>query len=120
MVGDVRPADRVEVPVNLAGWEEGGHTSPTVVVHAQSLRTALAGAPAEAARPLAVVLLTIAALVALLRDPRMVALSALLVALGLLAAAAAALRGGTHVALAGALFTLVAAVLVRAWPFGRA
>jgi len=120
MVGDVRPTDRVEVPVNLAGWEEGGGTSPTVVVHAQSLRTALAGAPTEAARPLAVVLLTFAALVAMLRDRRMVALSAFLVAVTLLAAAAAALRGGTHVALAGALFTLAAAALVRAWPFRQA
>ncbi len=120
MVGDVRPADRVEVPVNLAGWEEGGRTSPTVVVHAQSLRTAMAGAPTEAKRPLAVVLLTLAALVALLGDRRMVALSALLLAFTLLVAATAALRGGTHVALAGALFTLAAAVVVRYWPFGRA
>jgi CHASE2 domain-containing sensor protein len=120
MVGDVRPADRVEVPVNLAGWEEGGRTSPTVVVHAQSLRTAMAGAPTEAKRPLAVVLLTLAALVALLGDRRMVALSAFLVALALLIAATAALRGGTHVALAGALFTLAAAAAVRIWPFGRA
>ena len=120
MVGDVRPADRVEVPVNLAGWEEGGRTSPTVVVHAQSLRTALAGAPTEAARPLGVVLLTLAALVALVRDWRMAALSALLAAVALLAGAAAALRGGTHVAVAGALFTLAAAVVLRAWPRRRA
>jgi len=65
------------------------------------------------------VLLTLAALVALVRDWRMAALSALLATVALLAAAAAALRSGTHVAVAGALFTLAAAVLLRAWPRRR-
>ena len=120
MIGDVRPADRISVPVNLAGWENGGRTSPTVVVHAQALRTAIAGAPVEAARPLAVVLLTLAALVALLRDWRMAALTALLVAIVFFAGAVAALRAGTHVGLAGAIFTLAAAALARAVLLRRA
>ena len=120
MIGDIRPADRIEVPVNLAGWEEGGRTSPTVVVHAQALRTALAGAPSEAARPLAVVLLTLAALVALVRDWRMAALTGLLAALAFFAGAVFALRSGTHVGLAAALFTLAVAVLARATVLRRA
>ena len=88
-------------------------------MHAQALRTALAGAPVEAARPLAVVLLTLAALAALLRDWRMAALTAFLVAIVFFAGSVAALRAGTHVGLAGTLFTLAAAVLARAALLGR-
>lgn len=113
MIGDVRAGDRIDVPVNLAGWEPPGRTSPTVVVHAQALRTAMAGAPTEAVRPLTVVLLTLAALLALMRDGRLAALTALLAALAAVAGAAAALRGGTYVALAGVLFTLLLAAASR-------
>jgi|SRR5688572_4823402 len=120
MIGDIRPADRIEVPVNVAGWEEGGGTSPAVVVHAQALRTSLAGAPTQAARPLAVVLLTLAALVALVRDRWMAALTALLVAAAFFSGAVFGLRAGSHVGLAGAFFTLAVAVLVRASRLARA
>jgi CHASE2 domain-containing sensor protein len=119
MVGDVRASDRVDVPLNLAGWEEGGRTSPTVVVHAQALRTAIAGSPGEATRPLVVVLLTLAALVALVRDWRMAAVTAVLAGALLFVGALVALRGGTHVAAASALFTLAAATLARAGPLRR-
>jgi|KBSSwiStaDraftv2_1062776.scaffolds.fasta_scaffold348672_2 CHASE2 domain-containing sensor protein len=113
MLGDVRPADRVDVPVDLAGWEPGGRTSPTVVVQSQSLRTALAGAPSEASRPLGVLILGFAALVALVRDWRMAALTALLAAACLFAAGTAVLRAGTYVGLSAPLLTLALAVAAR-------
>ena len=119
MFGDVRPGDRVAVPVNLAGWEPGGRLSPTVVVQAQSLRTAIAGAPGEAARPLAVLILTLAALVALVREWRLAAVTAIVVAVALMGAATLALRAGTYVTLAGSLFTLAAVPLFRAFAARR-
>jgi CHASE2 domain-containing sensor protein len=115
MLGDVRPGDRVAVPVNLAGWEPGGRFSSTVVVQAQSLRTAMAGAPGEAARPLAVLVLTLAALVALVKEWRLAAVTAIVVAVLLVGVATLWLRAGTYVTLAGALFSLAAAPVVRAF-----
>jgi CHASE2 domain-containing sensor protein len=72
LIGEVQPfAGRLDVPINLAGWEEGANHSPSIVVHAQTLRTALAGtAPQEASRPLVLLLLSLAALVYLVRDAR--------------------------------------------------
>ena len=115
MFGDVRPGDRVAVPVNLAGWEPSARSSPTVVVQAQSLRTAVAGAPGEAARPLAVLVLTLAALVALVRQWRLAAVTAIVVAAALVGAATLSLRAGTYVTLAGSLFTLAVVPVVRAF-----
>ena len=113
-LGDVRAGERVAVPQNLAGWEGGGGPSPSAVVHAQALRTALAGAPQEAIRPLAVLLVTLAAFVALVKDWRMALVTAFLVAVGLLAAATAALRAGTFIGLAAPIVTAFAAVGVPA------
>jgi adenylate cyclase len=106
--------DRVEVPVNLAGWEAEERTSPGVVVHAQTLRTALSGAaPQQASRPAIVILLTLAALAFLLRDPRVAALAALLLAGGAVVLATLLLRGGLFLPVAAALFTLALALATR-------
>src|SRR5258705_2390151 len=115
LLGEAMPyADRVAVPVNLAGWEKGARDSPAIVVHALSLRTALASAPREASRPLPVLLLSLAALLFLVRDWR-VALAAMALA-GVAAAAAAslALRAGRCIAKSPDLATLALAWLARA------
>ena len=114
MIGDVqRFGDRIEVPVNLAGWEEAGRASPGVVVHAQTLRTALMGAPVEASRPLTVLIVTLAALIGLARQWRLAVASAVLAgALGLVGALIA-LHSGTFVPLSAALLTLVVACAWR-------
>jgi CHASE2 domain-containing sensor protein len=117
LIGDVRPGDRVAVPVNLAGWEPEGRESPAVVVHAQSLRTALLGAPTEAARPLSVLLVALAALIAFVRRPAIAWATLALAAVGLLLAATVALRAAMWFGISGAL---VAAVLAAAWSSYRA
>jgi adenylate cyclase len=115
LLGDVRPADRVAASVNLAGWESGGKLTPAIVVHAQSLRTALAGAPVEAGRPLSVLLLTIAALVALMRDWRLALATAVLAGVVSFAGATFALRSGMHVGIVAAWATLAIGVLGCRW-----
>ena len=122
LVGEAQPfTSRIEVPVNFAAWEEGGSSSPSVVVHAQTLRTALAGAaPRQATRPLILVLLSLAALVYLVRDARMAAVCALLVGVAALVLAVLALRSGTFVPISPILLTLLLAVALRAWPAWRA
>ena len=116
MIGETqRYSDRVDVPVNLAGWERGGRTSPGVVVHAQALRTALQGAaPEEAGRPAALVLVTLAALLVLVRDWRLALAAALLLGAALAIGAALMLRSGIHVPIAAALVTVAFAWAARA------
>jgi len=114
-IGDVRPADRIEVPVNLAGWESGGRLSPAVLVHAQSLRTALAGAPVQALRPLSVLLLTIAVWLALVRDWKIALAGALLGTVVLFAGAIFALRAGLYVGIAAPVVTLFGAAFACHW-----
>ncbi len=115
LVGEALPyTDRIDVPVNFAGWEAGGHDSPALVVHAQTLRTAINGnAPQEASRPLGLLLVSIAALAFLVRDPRLAALLAGLLALGAFALATFALRGGLQVPIAPLLATLALALAAR-------
>jgi len=115
LVGEVQPfSDRVAVPVNLAGWETAERDSPAIVVHAQALRTAMAAAaPAEASRPFGMLLLTVAALLVLVRDWRLAAAWALLATAAALIGAIAALRGGLYVAPAAAVFALWTAVALR-------
>ncbi len=62
LIGNTQPfVDRLRVPFNLAGWEKPAGDSPAVVVHAQTLRTAMLGAaPQEASRPLAAILALLA------------------------------------------------------------
>jgi adenylate cyclase len=116
LIGDTRQhSDRIDVPVNLAGWEREGRDSPAIVVHAQSLRTALLdAAPREASRPLSVFFVFIASLLFLARDWR-IALALLTLAAALaFAAAAYALRGGLFVPVGAVLATLVLAFAARA------
>ena len=116
LIGETQPfGDRVDVPVNLAGWESGGRDSPAVVVHAQTLRTALlAAAPDEASRPLIVLLLSAAALLFLLRDWRLSLAAGALAAIAVGVAALFALRGGLYLPIASILFTLSIAWAARA------
>lgn len=116
LIGETQPfGDRVTVPVNLAGWEPAGRDTPGVVVHALSLRTALANAaPQEGSRPLGVLLLAVAALLYLMRDWRLALAMLVLAAAGSFAGALLALRNGLFIPLAPVLFTLGVAWLARA------
>ncbi len=117
MIGEAQAySDRVEVPVNLAAWEPGGKTSPAVIVHAQSLRTALQhAAPAEASRPVALILTALAALVVLMRNWRLALATALLGAAGLVVGAIFALRAGYFMPVCAALLTMILALATRVW-----
>jgi adenylate cyclase len=116
MIGDTGLfSDRVAVPVNLAGWEPGGATSPGVVVHAQALRTALLGAaPARAGRPFTLLVVTLAALLVLMRGARLASITLLLAAVATLIGATLLLRGALFMPIAAPLFTLALAWLARA------
>lgn len=107
LLGEIQSfANRIAVPVNLAGWESGGRESPAIVVHAQSLRTALARAPREASRPASVVLMAVAALLILMRDWRLTLVAAVLAAALIYLLTVVALRNGVFIPAAGALVTL--------------
>jgi CHASE2 domain-containing sensor protein len=116
LIGETQPfGDRVNVPVNLAGWEPAGRDTPGVVVHALSLRTALSeAAPQEASRPLVVLLLSAAALLYLMRDWRLALAGLGLAGAGFFVVALMALHAGTFVPLAPVFFTLVVAWIARA------
>ena len=106
---------RIEVPVNPAGWETESGSTPGVVLRAQTLRTALAGAaPREAPAPLRGLVITAAALLVLMRDWRMAALTGLLATLAATVASVTALRAGFYLPLGGLVATLLAAVAARA------
>ena len=115
-IGETQPfGDRVAVPVNLAGWEGAAPDSPAVVVHAQALRTAMLGAaPAEASRPLTVLVLSLCVLAYLMRDWRTALAVAGLASIAGFIAALAFLRDGTYVPAASILFTLWLAAGARA------
>lgn len=116
LVGETQAfSGRIDAPVNLAAWESDAASTPGVVLRAQTLRTALArAAPREASRPLAVLLVSVAALVVLVRDWRMAALSAGVAAVAAVGIGVTALRGGIQLPLAGLLATVILAALVRA------
>jgi adenylate cyclase len=120
LIGETQPySDRIDVPLNLAGWEEGGRNSPSIVVHAQSLRTALLdAAPREASRPLSVLLVAIASLLFLVRDWRFALASLALAAALAFAAALFALRGGLFIPMAAVWITLTLAFAARALATG--
>jgi CHASE2 domain-containing sensor protein len=120
LIGETQPyGDRIAVPINLASWEAARGDSPGVVVHAQTLRTALLNAaPQEASRPLVVLLLSAAALLFLMRDWRLAAAALVAAAAGSFAAALVALRGGVFLPVAPVFFTLFlawAALAAGAW-----
>lgn len=124
LIGETQPySDRVPVPLNLAGWEPARSDSPAIVVHAQALRTALAGAaPAEASRPLTMLMITLAALVALVSNWRHALAWAVLATAGLLAIEVFALRSALYIAPSAVLFTAWTAAAFRcvsAWRKGR-
>ena len=116
LLGEIqRFANRIQVPVNFAGWEQGGAESPAVVVHAQALRTALLhAAPREASRPVSVLLVALAALLVLMSDWRHSLVAGMLAAAVLFVLAVVALRGGIFIPAAGALATLALAWGARA------
>ena len=120
LIGETQPySDRIAVPVNLAGWEPVDRESPAIVVHAQALRTAMAAAaPNEASRPLLMLLITAAALLALVVDWRHALAWGVLGTVALLVAMAVALRAGLFIAPAAILVTLWTAAafrVVSAW-----
>ena len=117
LIGEAqRFSDRVAVPVNLAGWETVRGDAPSIVVHAQSLRTAmLSAAPQEAPKPVSAILVLLAALLASMRDWRLAAVTGLLGAIAFFVAATLALRGGLYLPVAGPLATLVFALLLVGW-----
>jgi len=116
LIGEVQPfTDRIAVPLNLAGWESPAHDSPGVVVHAQTLRTALSGAaPRQVSRLAVVVMLSLCALVFLARDWRVAVAIGAIAAVGAVIGVLWALRGGLYVPLASILLTLAMAVAARA------
>lgn len=116
LVGETgRFGTRVAVPANLAGWEGAAPDTPAVVVQAQSLRTALArAAPQESSKAPVALLVSLAALLVLLRDPRYGLLVGALAALGTVAAGTIALRSGTYVPVGAVLLTLGLAWLFAA------
>jgi len=115
LIGEAqRYSDRIAVPFNLAAWEPGGRDAPGIVVQAQALRTALLGAaPEEAARPVGVVLVALAALLVRVRRRAFLAAGAVLGAAALFAIGLASLRAGTFVPIAAALATLAGALALR-------
>ena len=120
LIGETQPySDRIDVPVNVAGWEPQRPDSPGVAVHAQTLRTALLGtAPQEAGRPLTVLLVLLAAAPFLGRGP---ALGLALAAIGTLAfmgAGLVGLRQGLYVPIGAPLVTLLLAAAAL-WGAGR-
>lgn len=119
LIGEAQPySDRVDVPVNLAGWEQSGRSSPAIVVHAQALRTAMSGtAPDEASRPLLMLLVTAAAFVLLVR--RYAIAWALVITAGAMAGFLMSLRGGLYVPLAAPLLTLWVAAIYQAYQARR-
>lgn len=115
LIGEAQAfSGRVDVPVNPAAWESDAGSTPGVVLRAQTLRTALAGAaPREAPAPLRALLASLGAFVFLVRDRRMAALTALLVAVGAAVASITVLRTGFYLPLGGLAVTLLVAVLAR-------
>ncbi|HYC37764.1 MAG TPA: CHASE2 domain-containing protein [Usitatibacter sp.] len=121
LLGDTsRFGGRIPVPVNVAAWEDAVGDMPSAVVHAQSLRTALQdAAPREASRPLVAVVLSLAALLALMKRPLHALIVGVIAAMSFFAGATLLLRTGLFMPLAGALGTLAIAFLwVSARSFG--
>jgi CHASE2 domain-containing sensor protein len=115
LIGETQPySDRVPVPVNLAGWETEERESPAIVVHAQALRTALArSAPADASNATILLLITVAALVVLVKDWKISAAWGVLATAMLLSGAVFALRNGLFIGPSPAAFAIWTAVAWR-------
>lgn len=122
LIGEAQAfSGRVDTPVNLAAWETDARNTPGVVLRAQTLRTALANAaPREASRPLALVLVTLAAFIVLMRDWRMAGVTALVAAAAAAVVGVTALRAGVFLPLSAPMATLLLGVGVIAWRERRA
>ena len=116
LIGETQAfSGRIDVPVNLAAWETEASSTPGIVLRAQTLRTALArAAPRDVSRPLAILLVSAVALVVLVRDWRMTAVTALVAGLVSAVVSLGALRAGVFLPLGALLFTLLLAVAFRA------
>jgi CHASE2 domain-containing sensor protein len=115
LVGETQAyTGRIETPVNPAGWEQQTRDTPAIVLQAQTLRTALArAAPRETSRAVGVLLVSLAALIVLVRDARMASITALVAAAVAAILGVAALRSGTLLPLAAVLATLALGVTAR-------
>lgn len=115
LIGQVmRHVDRIPVPVNLAGWEGGGDTSPGIVVHGLELRSALAGAPQEASKPAVVFCIALAATLLLVASWRRALALAGLAAAAFFLGSLYGLRTGLYLPVGSVLATLAASVAVVA------
>jgi CHASE2 domain-containing sensor protein len=104
------PADRVPQPVSLAGWEQPTREPPSVLAHAQALRTLLHGRPLrEGPLPLQILAIGAAALLVLVAAPVASAATALAMA-GACGIWLAALWNGWYLPLAAPVATLAAAL----------
>ena len=104
------PADRVPQPVSLAGWEQPTREPPTVLAHAQTLRTLLHGsALREVPLPLQILAIGVAALLVLAATPVALAATALAMA-GACTAGLVVLWGGWYLPMAAPMATLAAAL----------
>lgn len=115
----LKHTDRLKVPVNVAGWESGGDSSPAIVVHGLTLRTALAGSPQEASRPAVVLCIGLASALVLLRSWRRALLLGAAGGATFFAATAWWLRGGYYLpagtVLAMAAVAVAAVAIASAW-----
>ena len=117
LVGDTLPfAERIAVPVNPAAWEPPAPDTPAIVVQALALRTALGNsAPQEGSRPLVVVLVSLAALLAFIAKPSRLALAAVGGAAALFTVSVFVLRSGIAIPLAAPMAVLALLLAMAAW-----
>ena len=115
LVGAVLPHDdRLPQPVPLARWEPEVLDAPGVLVHAQALRTALAGATVlPAPWPLGLALVLAGAALWIVESPRRRAAALVAYAIAALAASLVALRAGMLLPLPDMLRAAVAAFALR-------
>lgn len=116
LVGSVLPfIDRHYQPVNLAGWEENDNYVPGIFIHAQALRTLMAGGLIQPVPMAGVVLLCVflSALWWLSRKPWLALTFVLLAALALLGQSTYLLNNGIHLPVAAALLSAMLASSAR-------
>lgn len=105
------PSDRVPQSVSLAGWEPPSPEPPSVLAHAQTVRTLLHGRPVrEVVLPVIIVAIAAVALTALVAVP-MAPVSGALGVVVACVVAVLALRLGWYLPLAAPLATILAAMV---------
>lgn len=116
IVGSVLPfTDRIHQPVNMAGWEENDRFAPAVLVHAQALRSILGNGLIQPIAMYWVMALALAAtlLVWVPAMPRLTALVATTLTLGMFAASTWLLTRGVYVPASPIVLTGFAALAWR-------